>query len=175
MTSSTIYSSEGLPNIHFRFSCSRLIFLTVCWKNSRGCCGCLPITKLSCFEPGYVLCACLHTESLQSRPILCDPMDHSRPGSSVHGILQARILSGLPCPLSPPLLDDELGIISLAGMSPPRTQGSNPRLLHLLHPQAGSLPLALPGKPYLLCTYTNVPMYNRILFLFCILNLSYSN
>ena len=27
-----------------------------------------------------------------------DPMNCSLPGSSVHGILQARILSGLPCP-----------------------------------------------------------------------------
>ena len=27
----------------------------------------------------------------QSCPILCDPMDYSPPGSSVHGILQARI------------------------------------------------------------------------------------
>ena len=28
----------------------------------------------------------------QSRLTLCDPMDYSPPGSSVHGILQARIL-----------------------------------------------------------------------------------
>ena len=28
----------------------------------------------------------------QKCPTLCDPMDHSPPGSSVHGILQARIL-----------------------------------------------------------------------------------
>ena len=28
----------------------------------------------------------------QSRPALCDPMDCSPPGSSVHGILQERIL-----------------------------------------------------------------------------------
>ena len=28
----------------------------------------------------------------QLRPTLCDPMDYSLPGSSVHGILQARIL-----------------------------------------------------------------------------------
>ena len=28
----------------------------------------------------------------QSRPTLCDPMDCSPPGSSVHGISQARIL-----------------------------------------------------------------------------------
>ena len=29
---------------------------------------------------------------LQSSPILCDPMDYSSPGFSVHGILQTRIL-----------------------------------------------------------------------------------
>ena len=31
-------------------------------------------------------------EVAQSCPTLCDPMDCSLPGSSVHGILQARIL-----------------------------------------------------------------------------------
>ena len=30
-------------------------------------------------------------------PTLCDPMNCSPPGSSVHGILQARILAGLSC------------------------------------------------------------------------------
>ena len=34
----------------------------------------------------------MHAKSLQSCPILCDPMDCSLPGSSVHGILQARKL-----------------------------------------------------------------------------------
>ena len=34
----------------------------------------------------------LRAKSLQSCPTLCDPMDWSLPGSSVHGILQARIL-----------------------------------------------------------------------------------
>ena len=29
---------------------------------------------------------------LQSCLTLCDPMDHSLPGSSVHGIFQARVL-----------------------------------------------------------------------------------
>ena len=33
-----------------------------------------------------------HAKSLQSCPTLCDPMDSSSPGSSVHRILQARIL-----------------------------------------------------------------------------------
>ena len=34
----------------------------------------------------------------QSRPTLGDPMHSSQPGSSVHGIFQARILSELPFP-----------------------------------------------------------------------------
>ena len=34
----------------------------------------------------------VHAKSLQSCPTLCDPMDFSCSGSSVHGILQARIL-----------------------------------------------------------------------------------
>ena len=63
---------------------------------------------------------------------LCNPMDCSPPGSSVHGILQARILEWV-------------------AMSFPRgsfpTEGSNPRLLGLLHWQVGSLPVAPPGTP----------------------------
>ena len=37
-------------------------------------------------------------KSLQSCPTLSDPMDGSLPGSSVHGIFQARVLSGVPLP-----------------------------------------------------------------------------
>jgi len=33
-----------------------------------------------------------NAKSLQSCPILCDPIDYSSPGSSVRGIFQARIL-----------------------------------------------------------------------------------
>ena len=36
----------------------------------------------------------------QSCLTLCDPMDHSPPGSSVHGILQARILEWVTIPFS---------------------------------------------------------------------------
>ena len=32
------------------------------------------------------------SEIAQSCPTLCDPMDCSLPGSSIHGILQARVL-----------------------------------------------------------------------------------
>ena len=35
---------------------------------------------------------CVYAKLLQSCPTLCDPMDYSPPGSSVHGISQARIL-----------------------------------------------------------------------------------
>ena len=41
------------------------------------------------------------TETQGSRAqTLCDPMDHSLPGSSVHGILQARILEWVVMPFS---------------------------------------------------------------------------
>ena len=40
----------------------------------------------------------MHGKSLQPCPTLCDPMDCSPPGSSVHGVLQARILEWLPGP-----------------------------------------------------------------------------
>ena len=36
--------------------------------------------------------SCVRAKSLQSSPTLCNPMDWSPPGSSVHGIFQARIL-----------------------------------------------------------------------------------
>ena len=39
-------------------------------------------------------------KSLQSCPTLCNPMDCSPPGSSVHGILQARILERVAMPSS---------------------------------------------------------------------------
>ena len=42
----------------------------------------------------------MHAQSLQSCPTLCDPMDHSPPGSSVYGILQAKILDWVARPSS---------------------------------------------------------------------------
>ena len=41
-----------------------------------------------------------HAKSLQSCLTLCDPMDCSLPGSSVYGILQARILEWVAIPSS---------------------------------------------------------------------------
>ena len=75
----------------------------------------------------------LHASSVsKSCPPLCDPTDCSLPGSSVHGILQARTL-------------ERAAISSSRGFF--LTQRSNPRLFCLLHWQVSSLPLAPPGKP----------------------------
>ena len=38
------------------------------------------------------LLLCLHAQSLQSCPTICNSMNHNPLGSSVQGILQARIL-----------------------------------------------------------------------------------
>ena len=43
-------------------------------------------------EIGEGIKRCVCAKLLQSCPALCDPIDYSLPGSSVHGILQARIL-----------------------------------------------------------------------------------
>ena len=43
---------------------------------------------------------CMHAKLLQSCPTLCDLMDSSPPGSSVHGISQARTLEWIATPSS---------------------------------------------------------------------------
>ena len=60
--------------------------------------------------------SCLPAKSLQSRPSLCDPMDCSLPGCSVHGISQARILESAALP--PPGDLPDLGIKPGSLMSP---------------------------------------------------------
>ena len=74
-------------------------------------------------------CAC--TLSLQSFLTLCDPIDHSLPGFSVHKVLQARIL-------------EWVALLSSRGSSQLRDRNC---ILHLLHRQVDSSPLAPPGKP----------------------------
>ena len=47
------------------------------------------------------VCVCVCVCSVpQSRLTLCDPMDHSPPGSSAHGILQAIRLEWVAMPFS---------------------------------------------------------------------------
>ena len=63
--------------------------------------------------------ACVHAKSLQSCLTLCDPMNCSPPGSSIHGILQARILEWVAMPSS-------------RGSSHPGIKSRSPTL-HLYH------------------------------------------
>ena len=58
----------------------------------------------------------LHAKSFQSCLTLCDPVDHSLTGSSVHGVLQARILEWVAMPSSGDHSDPEIKPASL--MSP---------------------------------------------------------
>ena len=44
------------------------------------------------------VCACTCAQSLQSHLTLCDPVDCSPPGYSIHGILQEGYWRGFPCP-----------------------------------------------------------------------------
>ena len=76
---------------------------------------------------------CMRAKSHQSCPTLCNPMDCSPPGSSVHGILQQRILEWVATPFS-------------RGSFWPTDRTHH--LSHLLHWQASSLPLAPSGKPH---------------------------
>ena len=75
--------------------------------------------------------ACVCAKSLQSCPTLCDSVDCSLSGSSVHGILQARILQWVAMPSS-------------RGSSRPRDWTC---VFYISCIEAGSLSLALPGKP----------------------------
>ena len=43
---------------------------------------------------------CMYVQSLQLCPTLCGPMDCSPPGSSIHGILQVRIVEWVSMPSS---------------------------------------------------------------------------
>ena len=81
--------------------------------------------------PGWV-----YAKLLQLCPTVCDPMDCSPLGSSVHGILHG-INTGVA-----------ISFLQLPFPSPGDLliQGSKPRLLYLLHWQIGYLPLAPPRR-----------------------------
>ena len=54
-------------------------------------------------------------KSLQSCPTLCDPMDCSPPGSSVHRILEARILEWVAISFSKAVTRFEMAWLRLCG------------------------------------------------------------
>ena len=92
----------------------------------------------------------MRAKSLQSCPTLCDPMDFSPPGSSVHGIFLAReYWSGLPFP-------------SPEDLSNPRIEPSSP--------VSPALPISYPlsqlGSPYIhidvVYLYAHMHMFVRV-------------
>ena len=85
----------------------------------------LPLQSMSC--------ASVSAKSIQSYLTLCNPMDCNLPGSSVHGILKARILEWVAMPSSRRIF---------------QTQGSNPHIFYVSCSHRWvQLPLAPPGKP----------------------------
>ena len=56
---------------------------------------------------------CVRAKSFQTCPTLCDAMDCSQPGSSVRGILQARILEWVATPSSRGIPDPGIELTSL--------------------------------------------------------------
>ena len=63
--------------------------------------------------------ACMYAKSLQSCPTLCNPMDSSPPGSSVHGILQARIVEWVTISFSDLIAKSRLTLWNPMDHSPP--------------------------------------------------------
>ena len=105
--------------------------------------------KTQCNDSGRVSSA---KSKLLSHVRLCDSRDCSHPGSSVHGILQARILDGLPFPSSGHLPDP--------GIKPPSLALQADFFYHLSHkyrsstnvprlPRPPGLQVAVPTQPYL--------------------------
>ena len=90
----------------------------------------------------YIIEYSQFSSATQSCLTLCDPMDCSPPGSSVHGILQARIL-GLPFP-SPGDLPD------------PGIEPASPAL------QVDSLLLSHQGSPYHMLQFGSVQLLSRV-------------
>ena len=94
---------------------------------------CITILQIGIFICQLVLSLCFACSVTQSCLTLCNPMNYSQAGPTVH--FRQEYWSGLPFP--PP------------GILP--TQGSNPHLLHLLrllHWQEDSLPLSQLGGNY---------------------------
>ena len=99
---------------------------------NRTQCDCTALTALESNPACYYFSPWCWRSVAKSCLTLCDPMDCNPPGSSVHGIFQAKTLRWVA--------------ISLQGIFP--TQGLNPCLLGLLHWQEVSSPLSHLASPF---------------------------
>ena len=112
---------------------SMCVFSWVWWKYWGCVCVCV--------------CVCVCLLVTQSCLTLCDPMDCSPLGFSVHGVLQARTLEWVAIPFS-----------RVSFWPRDLTQGSDPAL------QADSLPSEPPGKPigiHDICVYVSKLLLQR--------------
>ena len=71
------------------------LFLSFCSRASF-----LLFSMIPSYPTTSLIFLCMYDMSLQSWPILCEPMDCRPPGFSVRGILQARILKWVAMPFS---------------------------------------------------------------------------
>ena len=86
---SQAYNDKRSNYIKGSHSPSFLVIVQLRWKAGQACSiiGSRPTWPLLTLKLNLV-----SVLISQSCPTLCDPMDYSPPGSSIHGILQARIL-----------------------------------------------------------------------------------
>ena len=135
--------------LYLQPSLTLLLFLSFYWSIVAlrccvsFCCTAMGISSMYAYIPSlslknwvefpvpYSRFSLLTCSVVQSCPTLCDPLDCSPPGSSVHGIVQARIL-------------ERVAISSSRGSSQFRDRTC---LLNLLHRQVDSLPLCHLGSP----------------------------
>ena len=104
----------------FTFTFHQVFMIYCCgvvleWLRPPGCCcrntHWLPVEWTSGLERvSHPVCVCTVA---QSCPTLCDPMDCSPPGFSVHGVLQIRILKCVPFPTPGHLPDPRIKPVSL--------------------------------------------------------------
>ena len=85
------------------------------WSIHRGNTFKLP-PPIQIAKPNFLSLVCMHARWLQSCSTLCDPMYYSPPGSSVHEIVQARIVEWIAVP--PPGDLPDTGIEATSLMSP---------------------------------------------------------
>ena len=88
MVSGNVSTKEGLSPLAFKTSNSQKVSQPFPASLEQGLAGC------------YNLSICCVWLTAQLCPTLCDPMDGSPPGSSVHWILQARLLEWVAIPSS---------------------------------------------------------------------------